>query len=143
MKKTHPIISEKLSTSIDICRVLAIFSVICAHIPYSNNSVNDLIVSGLGTYGVGLFLFFSGSFYERDLKNFNLFALSKIRSIISPWFFCGTIYWSILVARGGRADFISWLELIFVRSHYYYLTVLVILFIMLYRGKKTNTFYIP
>lgn len=94
--------NEKESEYIDILKGISIFMVICAHCNnISNNGSNmitqygHLLLTQLGTGGVGMFLIISGYLTKKrnstiSLNDIERFLLSLVRVII-PWIISGTI----------------------------------------------------
>lgn len=117
---------------INILRAIAIFSVVCAHVSTSGGGYFNILIGNMGTYGVGLFLFLSGYFFSFDKKGIKTFTVSKFKNIFLPWMVCGTLDWLYVVLRKGNINIESWCDSVFVHSHYYFLTVLMILFFSLY-----------
>ena len=117
---------------INILRAIAIFSVVCAHVSTSGGGYLNILIGDMGTYGVGLFLFLSGYFFSFDKKDIKTFTISKFKNIVLSWMVCGTLDWLYVVLRKGNINIESWCDSVFVHSHYYFLTVLMILFFSLY-----------
>lgn len=126
-----------------ILRALAIFSVICAHVTDASQGLPNLIISSLGTYGVGVFFILSGYFFFNEKRLFTAFVRRKINTILIPWFFCGSLDWLYVVLRKGGISLDGWLSSIFIHSHYYYLTVLMLCYgvtWMIRRNRKARFF---
>ena len=115
----------------NILRCLAIFSVICAHVSTADKDTTNLLVSSLGSIGVGLFFLLSGYLYYSNRKDVKIFTISRIKNIIIPWLFCGTLDWLYVVLRKGGIGISGWFDSVFIHSHYYFLTVLMMLFYLL------------
>lgn len=133
---------HQISANFDILRFIAIFSVVCAHSSVSLSNANNMIVNAnrflqiSGTFGVPLFFFISGFFY---ISTFDMsFIVRKIKTVIIPWFFVETIVWLYVVLRKGGINFYSWLNFIIGNGHStYYLTVLMILYLIYSRNRRS------
>lgn len=123
---------------ISILRMFAIFSVVCAHVTDSTSSLSNLVISSLGTFGVGVFYIISGYFFYRDKKNPAVFARKKLTSVILPWMFCGTLDWLYVVIRRGGFSLQNWVSSNFVHSHYYYLSVLLVFYLVMWKLRKNH-----
>ncbi len=126
---------------IQVLRLLALISIICAHVAeipdYSNtiNQVFSLALDSIGTIGVGIFLLISGYLFSMNKYSLNVFIVKKIRNIIIPWFFLGTIDFLYVALRKGGLTLANWILTLTVNSHMYYLTVLILLYILFWKIK--------
>ena len=118
-------------------RAFAIFSVVCAHASTGSKHITDLILSSLGSIGVPVFFALSGYFFCFNQRSWKSFWLNKLKSIFIPWMFCGTLDWLYVVIRKGNITFSYWLDAVFVHSHFYYLSVLVILYALFWKIKDS------
>ena len=118
---------------VSIVRALAIFSVVCAHVTDGSGSITNLVISSLGTYGVAVFFLLSGYVFSFEKRSFGAFCRRKLTTILIPWLFCGTLDWLYVVLRKGGITFSGWVSSIFVLSHYYYLTVLILCYVIMWR----------
>lgn len=135
--------SQKNRTYIYLLKAFAIFSVVCAHTavePKESSMWIDLavrILSAIGTMGVPIFFIVSGYLYYGNQRGIKDFFCRKCKTIIVPWFFCETIVWFYVVLRKGGITFNAWLKYVLGVYHStYYLTVLMILYILFWRIKK-------
>lgn len=116
---------------VSIVRALAIFSVVCAHVTDASGSITNLAISSLGAYGVAVFFLLSGYVFSFEKRSFGTFFRRKLTTILIPWLFCGTLDWLYVVLRKGGITFSGWVSSIFVHSHYYYLTILILCYCIL------------
>lgn len=124
---------------------LAIFSVVCAHCADNTwaNSPSSLmiyqIMNYIGTFGVPAFFIISGFLFEGNTKGFKEFWKHKIINIVIPWLFVGSLLWVYIVIRKGGWSFGSWLKYILgVDSLMYYLTMLMVMYIVFWKLKHTS-----
>lgn len=122
-----------------ILRAFAIFSVVCAHVTDSKNTVINHIISSIGAYGVVIFFILSGYVFFYEKRSFCQFLERKVFTIFIPWMFCGTLDWLYTVLRKGGISFSNWISATFVYSHYYYLTVLVSCYFLMWPVRKSRT----
>lgn len=127
-----------------IMKSLAIFSVVCAHVATVPESANEWncatsdFLSYLGTMGVPVFFLLSGYLFERNKRSFGDFWKGKVKSVFIPWVFCETLLWLYVVLRKGGITLKAWVLFIIGYKHTtYYLTVLVIMY-LLFWGIKRN-----
>ena len=116
-----------------ILRALAIFSVVCAHVTDASGSITNLVISSLGAYGVAVFFLLSGYAFSFEKRSFGAFFRRKLTTILIPWLFCGTLDWLYVVLRKGGITLSGWASSLFVHSHYYYLTVLFLCYVIMWR----------
>lgn len=126
-----------------IVKALAILSVVCAHcgsVPEGYSFGNQMASAWLGycgTMGVPVFYILSGYFFENNKREWKDFWKQKLLSIIIPWIFGASILWLYVVLRKGGISFEGWLKFILGNgSSFYYLTVLVLLYIIMFPIKK-------
>lgn len=126
-----------------IMKSIAVFCVVCAHVsPIPEGAgIWNYIAAGylnyMGTMGVPVFFILSGYLFERNEKSFGEFWKGKVKSVFIPWIFCETLLWLYVVLRKGGITFRSWLFFIIGYQHTtYYLTMLVIMYLVFWRIKK-------
>lgn len=124
-----------------IIKSLALFSIVTAHVGTitDNNPISiiiSLILSSIGSIGVGVFFLISGYLFVKSNKSFIQFSKSKFMSIIIPWFFCGTLLFLYVAIRKGDLNFYNWFITVTVHSHLYFLTVLVIFYLCFWKVKN-------
>lgn len=143
------VFSKKISQSIYVLKFFAVLSIISAHCNSvaSDHSAADIFASrfigSFGCVGVGIFLLIAGFLMHGTTRNFKDFFISKIKSIIIPWAFCGTlVYLYVHLRKGGLGIFslLKWLA--GVDTYLYYLSVLFVLYFACYfvRRKKIVLF---
>ena len=128
-----------------IIKALALFSIVSAHVgTVTNNSpishIFSLILSSIGSIGVGVFFLISGYLFSKSSKSFQLFSKSKFMTIIIPWVFCGTLLFLYVALRKGNLDFYNWCITITVHSHLYFLSILIFFYIVFWRFKNNSFF---
>lgn len=135
--------NQRNSQFLYLLKAFAIFSVVCAHTavePENSSTGIHLVVrmlSAIGTMGVPLFFIISGYLYYDNQRGIKDFVLRKCRTIIIPWIFCETIVWLYVVLRKGGITFFAWSKFILGVYHStYYLTVLMMLYILFWRLKR-------
>lgn len=123
-------------------------SIVCAHVSVVSKDTNTfnrtsgLILDSLGSIGVGIFLLISGYLFFNNKKSLTVFFKAKIKTIFIPWVFCGTLNFLYIALRKGGLDFINWLLALTQNSHLYYLSVLVLSYLLFWRLKNENWFLI-
>lgn len=125
-------ISKTDSERITILRTLALTSVVSAHT--SSVILEDKItvfcsnfLSAYGSIGVIAFFILSGYLFELQNKSLIFFWKSKIAMLI-PWLLCGTMNYLYTALRKDGVSIIGWTSALLVHSHYYYMSVLFILY---------------
>lgn len=125
-----------------IVKAFAIFSIVSAHVGTVNegtflcNKIFGLLLDSFGSIGVGIFYFVSGYLFYGTKKTLFAFIKGKIKTILIPWVFCGTLLFLYITLRKGGLDFYHWISMITVHSQYYYLTVLMILYFLFWRSRN-------
>lgn len=130
-----------------IMKALALFSIVSAHVGIvSNHSFINIIfsrvLSSIGSIGVGVFFVISGYLYMKTNKTFLQFVQAKAKSILIPWVCCGTVLFYYVTIRKGDMTIENWFMTLTVHSHLYYLSVLMILYIVFWRLKRNIIFII-
>lgn len=122
---------------------LAIFCVVCAHAtPLSSEAAGSSIFAAqlldyLGTMGVPVLFMVSGYLFAKNTRSFGQFWRRKLVTIVVPWLFCETILWFYVVLRKGGISITAWLLFILGYQHTtYYLTVLMILYLVFWKINK-------
>ena len=125
-------ISRIDSERITILRALALTSVVSAHtasvVLKDKGTVfcSDLL-SAYGSIGVIVFFIISGYLFELQNKSGKEFWKSKFMMII-PWMVCGTMAYLYTALRRNDVSVIDWISSLIIHSHYYYLSVLFMLY---------------
>lgn len=126
----------------DILRALAAICVVSAHsaaVPATEGPIYVFaqILDYVGTMGVPVFLLISGYLFTYNRRPFGAFWKRKLESIVVPWFFCATLVWLYIVLRKGNIGLLSWFSFVIGYGHStYYLTVLVVLFLLFWKRTK-------
>lgn len=134
MEKNRCTVSSMFSTA----RIYALLSIVSAHM-FFPGTFSTVILSRAGTVGVVVFLIMSGYFY-RPHKFSNLCRLIKTKfvSLCVPWFVLGTCTWiykSIMIPDYCTiTQLIKWI--IGNGSYLYYMSVLVLCFLIFYKVKN-------
>lgn len=139
-------LSKNVSQSIYIMKFVAVLSIISAHCSSVNqeHSFADVfvgrVISSFGSVGVGVFLLIAGFLMHGTTRNFKDFFVSKIKSIIIPWVFCGTLVYFYVYLRKGGLGIVSLLKwLLGIDTYLYYLTVLFCLYLLCYFVRRNKT----
>ena len=128
-------ISEKESDLIWEIKAVAIIFTICAHCNtvLENNSLPAKTVSCLlgsfGSLGVPIFLFFSG--YLFSYKPLIKCIQTKIKSMVIPWLFCGTLVYLYVYLRKGSLSISTYSKwLIGIDTYLWYLSISILLIVL-------------
>ena len=128
-----------------IIKAIALFSIVSAHVGIVSSttffgSFFFLILSSIGSIGVGVFFLISGYLFLKTSKTSSQFLKAKISTIVIPWIFCGTILFFYVALRKGGINFYNWVSTITVHSHLYYLTILMIFYLIFWKLKNNLRF---
>lgn len=130
-----------------LCKALALFSIVSAHVAGVGGDASKVqvfcakILGAWGTVGVPVFFAISGYLYERSLSRRTYMELlrGKLRSLALPWLVCGTGVWLYVALRKGGLTFGNWFSfLIGEGSYLYYMTVLLLLYLLYIFLRKKN-----
>lgn len=145
---TYPKVDSETSEKFWLLKAFAIIAVVACHC--TNTIDNPGRINTIATYffdawkgsGVPVFYFCAGFFFK-DGNNFLSFVKNKMLSIVLPWIFTGTLIWLYIVLRKGGVSFDNWLGYLFLRDSYlYFLTDLMIFYIIMYVAHKSRYIYI-
>ncbi|MBR6509597.1 MAG: acyltransferase [Clostridia bacterium] len=134
---------KRISDNIYKLKFFAIISVICAHCctVSATHSVAEIftstVLNSIGAVGVGIFMFISGYLFYNTKRDFKNFFASKLKTIVIPWVFCGSLVYFYVKLRKGGISVLDWIKWILgVDTYLYYLTVLFLLYLMCYFIRK-------
>ena len=145
---TYPKVDSETSEKFWLLKAFAIIAVVACHC--TNTIDNPGRINTIATYffdawkgsGVPVFYFCAGFFFK-DGNNFLSFVKNKMLSIVLPWIFTGTLIWLYIVLRKGGVSFDNWLGYLFLRDSYlYFLTDLMIFYVIMYVAHKSRYIYI-
>ena len=148
MIMTYPKVDSETSERFWLLKAFAIIAVVACHC--TNTIDNPGRINTIATYffdawkgsGVPIFYFCAGFFFKGSGK-FLPFVKNKVVSIIVPWVFTGTLIWLYIVLRKGGVSFDNWLGYLFLRDSYlYFLTDLMIFYVIMYVAHKSRYIYI-
>lgn len=133
----------KINISFSIARVFAILSIVAAHVSIKSPELIAKIVSTGSSIGVITFIILSGYFYHSSKYN-NVFSMlkGKAAAIFCPWLFMGSaVYLYNAILSGGGISPIKWiLYIIGYKTYLYYLTVLVLCYLIFYKRNRTTMY---
>lgn len=123
------LIPSKISVnvSMNIVKCLAIISVIMAHARSVNDPFISIITERIGALGVVAFLIVAGYYFNIEKYGFANFFKNKIKTIIIPWIFIGTLIYLV----GLKFDLKDWfLWIIGYKTYLYYLSVIMMCYFL-------------
>ncbi len=121
---------------IHIGKGFALISIVSAHTAVVNNKsyyLMEYILNSIGTIGVGIFFIFSGYLFYSSNKSFSKFIKKKVYTILIPWFSLGTLDFFYVTLRKGGITLLGWLDTLLVHSHLYYLSILILFYIIFFK----------
>lgn len=120
--------------------LIAIVACHCCHVSESPNRVNQWTVRFFDywiSYGVPIFYFVAGYLFQTDEKGVFHFWKKKIKTVLMPWIFTGTLVWLYVVLRKGGMNWWNWFSFLFLKESYlYFLTDLLVFFALFYWIRK-------
>lgn len=129
-----------------VIKALALISIVSAHVgtvnqdTYACNKIFGLLLDSFGAIGVGVFFMISGYLFYGTRKTLIQFLKGKVKTILIPWLFCGTLLFFYITLRKGGLDLKTWISMLTVHSHLYYLTVLMIFYLIFFRCRNNVGF---
>lgn len=120
--------------------LIAIVACHCCQVSENPNGLNQLTTYFFDywiSYGVPVFYFVAGYLFRTDEKGVFHFWNKKIKTIVIPWIFTGTLVWLYIVLRKGGMNWNNWCHYLFLRESYlYFLTDLIVFYALLYWIRK-------
>lgn len=127
----------------------AIFSVVSAHVGGVDKNTNELnlffsrILGQIGSIGVGIFFLISGYLFYKNKDSLVNFFRKRSVSIFVPWILTGTAVYLVGVFGGKKFEIISWFNWLIGNGTYlYYLTILIVFYLVFFYLSKNNFFII-
>ena len=126
---------------------LAIFSVASAHSANGGGSSligssSEFILRIMGIYGVILFFILSGYLFANNDRTLKNLLEIRLRSIIIPWFFVGSLVYYFSASGGNIKDQLSfekWIRFIIgIDTYLYFVPVLIVCYLITYKTKYNN-----
>ena len=131
-------IEKKKNLSVGIMKFIAMFCVIGAHC----NSVSvenifaqksSLLLQNIGSISVIIFFVLAGAFFHYDKYSIKVFLKNKVALLLLPWIISGTAVYLYVYLRKYQVDFLSWFYYVIGNGSYlYYLTILLIFYVVFY-----------
>lgn len=128
-------------------KAFAIISIVSAHcgiLAVNTNQLNiifSLILGQIGTIGVGIFFILSGYLFYKNKNSFGVFFLKKIKTVLMPWIVVGTAVYFYVFFRKGGIGLNSWFDFLVGNGSYlYYLTLLIIFYLLFFYTAKNKMF---
>lgn len=147
VKIVYPKVDFDISEKIWLLKAFAIIAVVachCTHTIANPSIINTFAISFFDAwkgFGVPIFYLCAGFFFTANEKFF-MFMKSKAISIVLPWICTGTAIWLYVVLRKGGVSVYNWLNYLFLRESYlYFLTNLMIFYIIMYVSHKRRWLY--
>lgn len=127
-------IDTRVSRMFCVARVFALISIVSAHIALPG-TLAGLLFDRIGSVGVISFLIMSGYFYNTNkYPQIAYMLLDKLKTIVIPWLFMGTIVYLYNTILGGNSinliSFFKWI--IGNGTYFYYMTVLMVCYILFF-----------
>lgn len=142
MKQSELYEREKISKTLNMSRSIAIVSVITAHTAHEvNNPVLLALINRFSSVGVICFIIISGYYFNPGkYKTIPAFFKNKITTIVVPWVFIGSGVFLLSGLKMKRSvGIISLMQfLIGYNSYLYYLTVLMLCYLIYFIPVKNN-----
>lgn len=129
-----------------IVKAFAVISIVSAHCGNVSaefielNQMISRIVGSIGSIGVPIFYIVSGYLFAKNNKSFTIFFKSKITSLLIPWLLCGSAVYLYIALRNEGVSILSWVLWILDGGYLYYLTVIVIFYLIYFYTAKNRLF---
>ncbi len=133
----HSINAKRNNGAISCIKGLAIISVICAHCNSTDIGggvllYSSLLLQNLGTLGVICFFILSGALFSPK-KEVKFWLLNKIFKLCVPWLISGVCVFLYVYLRKPPITFLNFIYFFIGNGSYlYYLTILVLLYLIFY-----------
>ena len=135
-----PAINELDRKAISLLRILAIFSVITAHVnnvSMVNGTIGWIVAcfwDAFGQVGVVCFFILGGFLYHREVGDGKEFAKKKFISIIIPWLLSACLTYALSCILNHHIDFIGALKWIMGFGTWYYYVTVFLVFLFLFKA---------
>lgn len=131
---------QSISRMFTVARVIAILTVISAHITIRTSDLVANFYSAIGSIGVVVFMIASGYYYKHT--DFLTLVKKKTISIVIPWIVIGSAVWLVDTLLNGRGFSIQslFLWLVGYKTYLYYVVVLLICFVLFYVHNKVSLY---
>lgn len=135
-----PVINELDRKAISLLRILAIFSVITAHVnnvSMVNGTIGWIVAcfwDAFGQVGVVCFFILGGFLYHREVDDGKKFAKKKFISIIIPWLLSACLTYALSCILNHHIDFIGALKWIMGFGTWYYYVTVFLVFLFLFKA---------
>ncbi|MHC1682798.1 MAG: acyltransferase family protein [Clostridiaceae bacterium] len=129
-----------------IVKAFAVISIVSAHCGLVQSEFSEInqiisrIIRSIGALGVPIFYVVSGFLFSKNKKSFIVFFKSKITSLIIPWILCGSAVYLYVALRKGEVTLSNWILWILNGGYLYYLTVLMIFYLIYFYFYKSKIF---
>lgn len=115
--------------------VVAIVACHCVHVSENacklNRGISIFFNYWMGM-GVPVFYFLAGYLFHRSEK-ISVFIAKKVRTLVIPWIFTGTLVWLYIVLRKGGVSLSGWLDfVVFKKSYLHFMTNLILYYLVYY-----------
>lgn len=133
---------REINKTFSIAKAIALLSIVTAHTSFQTcGPVLSALISRFSSMGVIVFIVSSGFYFSPD-KSIDLFEFlkHKIRTLFVPWFVCGSIvYLEARIAMSKSFLPMEYIEFLVGKNSYlYYMTVLTIIYVLLYYPVKNG-----
>lgn len=129
-----------------IVKAFAVISIVSAHCGLVSaefselNKIMSRIIRSIGSIGVPIFYIVSGYLFAKNKKTFAIFFKSKISTLLIPWLICGSAVYLYVALRKEGVLLLNWVLWILDGGYLYYLTVLVIFYLIYFYMAKNRLF---
>ncbi len=130
--------NKKINITFSIARIFAILSIVSAHIVFDEPKWAYITIKNFGSVGVIVFMILSGYYYNPSkYTNIGKMLYDKLFSLGIPWLIMGTAAYLPFAIANNQLGISTWLLFIIGKdSGLYYLTMLILCYIVFFKQKK-------
>lgn len=128
-----------VNKAMDVVKCLAILCVIMAHARTTNYPFISILTERIGAIGVVAFLMVAGYYFNIEKYGFSNFFRNKIKTILVPWIFTGTMIY-LIGLKFNIKDWFLWI--IGYKTYLYYLSVIMMCFFLVGIFRKKAYLYL-
>ncbi|MGH2317021.1 acyltransferase family protein [Planococcus sp. SE5232] len=128
-------------------KAFAVLSIVSAHSGYVSANTYELnivfswILNQFGSIGVGIFFIISGYLFYKNKYSIDAFFKKKLNTIFIPWILTGTMVYLYVTLRKSEVTIEGLLNFLSGNGSYlYYLTLLVVFYLVFFFTSKNNIF---